>query len=288
MQRSSIGILLCMGSMLSFAVQDIVTKVLLTGGLPLGQLLTVRYFSFALFAILFAGGVAGARTALKSNRPVLQVGRASLSMLEIALINLSFVLMPIAKAHSIVALFPLIALVMAWVVLKEQYRVAHLLAVCLGLGGTLFIIQPSNAGFDTDLLYPLGGATALASYAIASKYLSERDTLQTHLIYLGVVGFLIALPFGLMNWHTANALEWSLLIALSLLNIGSQVLFIRAMEFADAATLQPFNYTLLLFATLAAWLILSEVPTLTTLLGALLIVAGGLLTMIKRRKPSTL
>jgi drug/metabolite transporter (DMT)-like permease len=55
------------------------------------------------------------------------------------------------------------------------------------------------------------------------------------------------------------------------------------MEFADAATLQPFNYTLLLFATLAALIILQEVPTLHTLLGGALIVVGGLITMIRRR-----
>lgn len=284
MQRSTLGILLCMASMLSFAIQDIVTKVLLTGGLPLGQLLTVRYFSFTLFAIVLAGGFARARSALRSNQPALQVGRASLSMLEIALINLSFMLMPIAKAHSIVALFPLIALVMAWGVLKERFQPIQLIAVLLGFSGTLFIVQPTEAGFDTDLLYPLGGATALASYAIASKYLSARDKLQTHLIYLGVVGFLIALPFGILDWQSASYHEWGLLMILSLLNIASQVLFIRAMEFADAASLQPFNYTLLLFATLIAWWVLSEVPSLHTLIGALLIVVGGLMTMIKWRR----
>ena len=71
------------------------------------------------------------------------------------------------------------------------------------------------------------------------------------------------------------------------MNIGSQLLFIRAMEFADAATLQPFNYTLLLFATLAALIILQEVPTLHTVLGGALIVVGGLITMIRRRSSTS-
>ena len=284
MQRTTLGILLCMGSMLSFAIQDIITKILLTGGMPLGQLLTVRYFSFTLFAILMAGGVAGTLLALRSNAPKMQIGRASLSMLEIALINFSFVLMPIAKAHSIVALFPLIALVMAWFVLKEAFRPAHLVAVLLGFAGTLFIVRPTTSGFDSDLIYPLAGATALASYAIASKYLSARDKLRTHLVYLGLIGFLIALPFGLANWLSPSAEQWGLLILVSLLNMASQLLFVRAMEFADAATLQPFNYTLLLFATLAALIILHEVPSVHTLFGGALIVAGGLLTMLRRRK----
>ena len=284
MQRSTIGILLCMGSMLSFAVQDIITKILLTGGIPLGQLLTVRYFGFTVFALVVAGGISGVVKSMRSNVPVAQVGRASLSMVEIALINFSFVLMPVAKAHSIVALFPLIALVMAWVILKETFKPKHLFAVLLGLAGTLFIVRPTDNNFDADLLYPLGGATALAGYTIASKYLSARDTLRTHLLYLGIVGFLIALPFGLAHWETPSSQQWGLLLLVSLMNIGSQLLFIRAMEFADAATLQPFNYTLLLFATLAALVILNEVPSVNTLTGAALIVAGGLLTMLGRTK----
>jgi len=284
MQRSTLGILLCMGSMLSFAVQDIITKIILTGGIPLGQLLTVRYASFALFAVIAAGGVAGTLQALRSSAPKMQIGRASLSMLEIALINFSFVLMPVAKAHSIVALFPLIALVMAWFILKEQFKPAHLVAVLLGFAGTLFIVRPTDAGFDADLLYPLAGATALASYAIASKYLSARDKMRTHLVYLGLVGFLIALPFGIANWQSTSLQQWGLLALVSLMNIASQLLFIRAMDFADAATLQPFNYTLLLFATLAALLILQEVPSSHTLIGGALIVVGGLITMIKRPK----
>lgn len=284
MQRSTIGIFLCMGSMLSFAVQDIITKILLTGGIPLGQLLTVRYFSFAIFALAVAGGIQGIRIAIRSNAPAGQVGRASLSMIEIALINYSFVLMPVAKAHSIVALFPLIALMMAWFVLKETFQPKHLIAVLLGFAGTLFIVQPGTSNFDADLLYPLAGATALASYTIASKYLSAKDKLRTHLLYLGVVGFLIALPFGLMHWESPSWKQWGLLGLVSLMNIGSQLLFIRAMEFADAATLQPFNYTLLLFATLAALIILQEVPTLHTLFGGALIVVGGLITMLGRKQ----
>lgn len=287
MQRNTLGILLCMGSMLSFAIQDIITKILLTGGLPLGQLLSVRYFSFALFAILLAGGLAGSLRALRSSAPKMQIGRASLSMLEIALINFSFVLMPIAKAHSIVALFPLIALVMAWLILKESFRPSHLLAVLLGFAGTLFIVRPGATSFDTDLLYPLAGATALASYAIASKYLSARDKLRTHLLYMGVVGFLIALPFGVATWQNPSMSQWGLLALVSLMNISSQLLFIRAMEFADAASLQPFNYTLLLFATLAALIILNEVPSIETVVGGALIVAGGLLTMLRRRSRRT-
>ena len=279
MQRSSIGILLCLASMLSFAIQDIITKHLLVDGLPLSQLLLVRYLVFTLFAILLAGGLRQSIAGLKSTQPMLQIGRAALSITEIIFINLSFTLMLVAKVHAIVALFPLITLVMARVILKEELTRRRVIAVLIGLTGALIVIQPSSAGISLELLMPLSGAVALASFSILTKYLSGKDGFTTHTLYMGLVGLLLALPFGLFQWIQPTTNQSALLIALAVLNIGSQLFYIKAMDYADASTLQPFNYTLLLFATLAALILLGEVPTLMTLLGGAIIVVGGLIAM---------
>lgn len=283
MPRTLIGILFCIGSMFSFAIQDIVTKTLLVGGLPLGQLLLVRYILFFAFALVLAGSLIKAIKSLKSNQPFAQIGRAGLSLGEIAMINLALGMMPVAQVHGIVALFPIIGMLMAWWFLKERLVPLDLIAVCVGFGGALILIQPGGQSFDKTVLLPLTGATLLASYGIASKYLSSKDSLTTHTIYIGLVCLLVSLPIGLYQWKSPNYTEWWLLAALSGLNILSQMMFIKAMEFADAATLQPFNYTLLLFATIFAALLLDEIPRIETLIGAGLIVAGGLMTMMKFR-----
>ena len=279
MQRSTIGILFCLASMLSFAIQDIITKHLLLGGLPLSQLLLVRYLFFTLFAVMLAGGLRQSIAGLQSAQPMLQVGRAALSITEIIFINLSFTLMLVAKVHAIVALFPLITLVMARFILKEELTRRRVVAVLIGLTGALIIIQPGRAGISLELLMPLSGAIALASFSILTKYLSGKDGFKTHTLYMGLVGLVLALPFGLYQWIQPTTEQSALLIALAIMNIGSQLFYIKAMDYADASTLQPFNYTLLLFATVAALIILGEVPTLMTLLGGAIIVVGGLIAM---------
>jgi len=265
--------------MLSFAIQDIITKHLLIEGLPLSQLLLVRYLFFTLFAVILAGGLRQSLAGLQSAQPMLQVGRAALSITEIIFINLSFTLMLVAKVHAIVALFPLITLVMARFILKEELTRRRVIAVLIGLTGALIIIQPSSAGISMELLMPLSGAIALASFSILTKYLSGKDGFKTHTLYMGIVGLVLALPFGLFQWMQPTKEQSVLLIALAIMNIGSQLFYIKAMDYADASTLQPFNYTLLLFATLAALILLGEVPTLMTLLGAAIIVVGGLIAM---------
>lgn len=264
--------------MLTFAIQDIITKSILLSGLPLGQVLLVRYLVFTVFAISLAGGFHKAINGLRSNHRALQICRSSSSVFEIALINTSFILMPIARAHAIVALFPIITMLLAWAILHEVINRTQVIAIALGFAGTLIII---GSGIEVSLtsLVPLGGAVALAGYSIMSRYLSSRDAFHTHTLYMGIVGLLISLPFGLWQWLTPNLSQWLMLMAISGLNIAAQLFFIQALKHANASVLQPYNYTLLLFAAVFAFLLLGEVPAISTLVGAALIVIAGLIMM---------
>jgi drug/metabolite transporter (DMT)-like permease len=283
MERTGLGILLCIASMLTFAIQDIITKSILLSGLPLAQVLLVRYIVFSVFAISLAGGFQKAMRGLRSSHRVLQICRSSSSVLEIALINTSFILMPIAKAHAIVALFPIITMVLAWAILHEAINRTQIVAIALGFTGSLVII---GAGVEISLssLVPLGGAMALASYSIMSRYLSSRDAFHTHTLYMGIVGLILTLPFGLWLWQTPSLNQWIMLMGISALNIAAQLFFIQALKYANASVLQPYNYTLLLFAAIFAFLLLGETPALTTITGGGLIVVAGLHLLLNKSK----
>ena len=283
MQRTGLGILLCLASMLTFAIQDIITKSVLLSGVPLGQVLLVRYIVFTLFAISLVGGFQKAIRGLRSRHKVLQVCRSSSSVCEIVLINTSFILMPIAKAHAIVALFPIITMLLAWAILREVINRIQVIAITLGFIGTLIII---GSGVEVSLssLVPLGGAISLAIYSIMSRYLSSRDAFHTHTLYMGLVGLMLSLPFGIWLWQPPSSNQWVMLMGISTLNIAAQLFFIQALKYANASVLQPYNYTLLLFAAILAFLLLGETPAITTFLGGGLIVLAGLIMMNYSRR----
>lgn len=56
----------------------------------------------------------------------------------------------------------------------------------------------------------------------------------------------------------------------------AQLLLMQALRYATAATLQPFNYTLLVFATLIGLFVFGELPDTWTVVGACLVIAAGL------------
>ena len=64
----------------------------------------------------------------------------------------------------------------------------------------------------------------------------------------------------------------------------SQMAMTRSLQLAPIATVVPFDYTQLIWATMLGWLIWSAVPGLSTLAGAGLIIAGGLYTVWREHR----
>lgn len=61
------------------------------------------------------------------------------------------------------------------------------------------------------------------------------------------------------------------------------VLLLQALKYTAAATLQPFNYSLLLFASLIRVAVFGEQLDLPLVIGAVLVVAADLLSFSKLR-----
>ena len=57
---------------------------------------------------------------------------------------------------------------------------------------------------------------------------------------------------------------------------GGQYLMVRAYRFASASLLAPFSYTSLLWSALLGWALFAALPDVWTLVGAVIIIASGL------------
>jgi drug/metabolite transporter (DMT)-like permease len=77
--------------------------------------------------------------------------------------------------------------------------------------------------------------------------------------------------------------EWGLMIAVGILGALSHGLLVLAYARAPASLLAPLSYTQLIWASLAGILVFGDWPDGITLLGAVVIAAGGLLTLTPPR-----
>ena len=273
-----LGIGLCLLSMLIFACQDGITKVLVRH-LPVSELVMVRYWVFVLFALIVSRSQGGVRQAARSASPWQQVVRALLGVGEIALFGLALRYLGLAETHALYAVFPLMTLGLARLLLGERLVGRQWLAAAVGFGGTLLILRPRMGVFEPAALIPLAAALTFAFFNILSRRISQTDSFATTTLYMAVAGALSVSAVGLPAWVTPTPHEAMLMSIVAVSGVVAQLLLIQALKYAQASTLQPFNYSLLAFATLIGLIVFGEVPSAWTITGALLILLAGLFSI---------
>ena len=268
------GILVLVLATLLFATQDAITKHLISS-LPVAQLMFVRYFFFALFALFYASRKKGLRQVFHSSWPKLQVLRGLLIAGEMALFAFTLRYLGIAEMHTIFACFPLIITVLSVPMLGEQVGWRRWLAVSIGFVGTVIIIQPGSGVFSPFAMTALACAFMFAVYNIITRKVSRQDSLETSLLYFGVVGFVASLLVVPFYWQAMSNSEALWLLAISIISILSHLLLSRSLELAPAVILQPFNYFILVWAMIIGYSFYGEILETTTIMGASLVIGSG-------------
>ena len=276
------GIVLLLLANLLFAGMDAVSKTLIVD-YPIGQILWVRYAFFAAFATVLSLRSGGPLAGFRTRRPVLNIVRAGLLLAEIACFVVAFRYLPLADTHAIAAVYPLLITALSALVLGEFVGPRRWAAVGVGFIGVMVILRPGFAVFDPTALIPLAGASLFAVYQILTKIVARTDGMVTILLYTGWVGFAATSLVGPLQWTPPDLQGWILLPVAGALGVVGHLLLIKALELAPASVLQPFNYTLLVWATTVGFLVFGDLPDGITVAGATIVVGSGLYTWWRER-----
>lgn len=276
------GILLIVAATFIFACQDAVTKHLAqTYATP--QIIWVRYLFFAVFAVILSSWHKPLKQAVRAKRPWLQVVRSLLIVLEIGTFVFAVRVLSLAETHALFASFPLMVTALSAVFLREQVGIRRWAAVLVGFAGVLIILRPGTGVFQIESLIAVAAAAMFAVYQLLTRVVSQDDGANTSLLYMAVVGAAVLTMIGPFFWLEPTPEAWRFLALLSVTGATGHLLLIKALECAPASTLQPFNYTLLVWATVMGYLVFGNLPDLWTVVGAAIVVASGLYTILRER-----
>jgi drug/metabolite transporter (DMT)-like permease len=149
-------------------------------------------------------------------------------------------------------------------------------ALLVGFAGVLIIIRPGSGVFGTTALIPLAAAALFAIYQVLTKRVGDHDSVSTSLVYTGVVGLALAsmvLPFV---WVTPSRDDLMFLLLGGCFGATAHYCLIKALSIAPATVIQPFNYTLLIWATGIGFVVFGDIPDMWTAMGAVVVIASGL------------
>ena len=265
-----------------FASQDGITKTLI-GQYEAPQILLVRFAAFALFVTIWVARRGGVKKAAATRRPVLQVVRCLLIAVEIGLFAWIVHYMPLADVHALFASAPLMITALSVPLLRETVGIRRWSAVGVGFIGVLIILRPGVTAVQPVAMLVLLGALMFALYVVLTRLVSRVDSSETSLFYMAWVGFVFSVAVGPFYWTWPDLEGWIWLLALACTSISGHVLFVLALKEAPAAVLQPYQYTILVWAAIFGFVFFGDIPDLPTVIGASIIVASGLYTLYREQ-----
>jgi drug/metabolite transporter (DMT)-like permease len=278
--RRVAGIAVMLLAMLLFAGLDATNKHL-SQGYAVAQMMLVRLVCFCALAVWLARRRLG--VLVRSRRPWFQIARSLMLLVEMAAFVLALRYLPLADVHAIAAVSPLLVTALSLPLLGERVGARQWAAVIAAFIGILVIVRPGFAAFDWVVVFPLGGAALWALYQIMLRIAGRADAPQTTVLYTAFVGLVAIAPFGIAQWRAPSPVDWLLMLLSGVLGSAGHVAMTRAVVLCPPAVLQPFGYTLLVWAAVLGVIVFGQFPDAWTLTGAAIVVASGLYAWLAER-----
>ena len=232
------------------------------------------------------------RNGLKTKNPTGHFFRGLVGTSAMGLGFAGLGLLPLPEVTAIGYAAPLLVVIFAAMFLNEQVRAFRLSAVGLGMVGVLIVLSPrlevGASALDVretlGAVVVLGGAVCAALAQVFVRKLVQTEGTAAIVFWFSVTASVLSLCTLPWGWVVPAPREFAMLLLAGLLGGLGQILLTSSYRLADASLIAPFEYTSMLLALGVGFFIFGEVPTLTMLAGAAIIIAAGVLIIWRERQ----
>jgi drug/metabolite transporter (DMT)-like permease len=283
MKVCSIVLFVCMSSLIKLGGE----------GLATGQITFFRSF-FAMFPILGWLAVNGElKGSLRTANPVGHFYRGFIGVSSMALGFYGIVHLPLPEYIAIGYAQPLFAVIAGWLMLGEIVRRYRWSAVAAGFVGVVIILWPRLEAIRNGTLGvegTMGAVAVLAAAAISAvamvhvRQLVRTENTPTIVLYFSLSSScfaLLTLPFG---WVAMAPMSAALLIVGGFFGGAGQILLTESYRYADVSAVAPFEYTSIIWGTIAGYFLFSELPDETLILGTIIVIGSGIFIIYRENK----
>ena len=279
------GILLIIGSMAAFTLEDMFIKYL-SSSVPTGQIMIVLGLFCGLVFVLMSL-VSRKRifdAAAWQPMPIIRAGTEAVG--AVAFVT-ALSLVDLSTVAAVFQALPLVVTMGAALFLSEQVGWRRWSAIGVGFAGVLMIIRPGLEGFRPEALFVVASVIAIAARDLITRRLDVRVAssvvaLQAYIaVALAGAALMVFSAQSVVPLQTAQIGPYIGAIGFGVLGYYG---IVTAMRIGEASALTPFRYTRLVFSIMAGMLMFGERPDLMTLAGATLIIGSGMYTFVRERR----
>lgn len=190
--------------------------------------------------------------------------------------------MPLVNALTLGYTAPLIMTVLSAIFLGDRIGWRRWLAVVVGFIGVLVMLRPGRGEFTFAAVAVLIAAFCYACQAITARRLGGTESTLSLAFYVVVGPLLVAgALYDTNTWVQPDAAGWILILGAAVCSIFAWIGFVNGYRAVSPAILAPLEYLALVAGAVAGFLIWGEVPDHWVVVGAMIIMASGIVVVYR-------
>jgi drug/metabolite transporter (DMT)-like permease len=192
--------------------------------------------------------------------------------------------LPLADAMTYYLAGPIYVTVIAALILRERVGWRRWTAVLVGFLGVVIALGPSALSFGAAAMVAFAGSIIYSAFLIMTRVLrgTQESVLAAWQVIGGIIVGVVAAPFlwqPVGHWWDAALMGFLGVVAvLAILAIN------RSLVLAPASVVVPFQYTMIVWAVIFGFVFFGTVPTMQTLIGAVIIIGAGLFIFFREQQ----
>ena len=261
-------------SVCAFSIMDLIVKW--SDSYPLGQVLFFRGF-FGLVFYFFIIPRDRLKNFYYTKRAGLHFLRCLFGLIALISIFIALRNLPLATVVSISFAAPIFTTIFSIFFLSEKVGLYRWLAVIVGFIGIVVISEPGFSSLNIYFIYPIIFCLGLSYVAIAIRQLSTTEPIWLIALNFSAVitiASFFTIPFG---WIMPDIKDLILLSFIGIFGGVANLWLSQSYKFSEVSLVTPLKYLALVFAIIFGYLIWNEVPSIKTLLGALLVIISSII-----------
>jgi drug/metabolite transporter (DMT)-like permease len=192
----------------------------------------------------------------------------------------------LAQTYSLFLAAPLLMTALSVPIHGEKVTGKRWLAIIVGLGGVLVVLQPWSNG-NIPLLAASAAALATVCYSLSALTVRTLGRGNSSMSMVFWYLLLVSIGSGLLaigDWRPIPVSDWGWLIGIGVTGALGQVWLTNAFRRAPPSVVGPFEYTAIVWAFAIDWIFWSATPSASLVLGACIVIASGIVVIFDERR----
>ena len=274
LSKNQLGFLYMFLSICAFSIMDVIVKW--SVDYPIGQVLFFRGF-FGIVFYFFVIPKNRLHDFYITKRAGLHFLRCFSGLIALVAIFIALRSLPLATVVSISFAAPIFTTIFSIFLLSEKVGIYRWLAVIIGFIGILIITEPGITNLNIYYIFPIIFCLGLSYVAITIRQLSTSEPVWLISFYFSLSITLLSFFTFHQGWIIPDLKDFLILSMIGIFGGVANLWLSQSYKYSEVSLVTPLKYLALVFAIIFGYFIWNEIPTIKTLIGALLVIVSTMI-----------